>query len=154
MTISTTIAFAQQRAMTVPGVVYAPPGNYPPALDTALLPAVLTFPGPAEVPTYSRSARDLYSVTRTYYVTFYLNTLGQGNRNNKIQDGIVMLQEALDAFLHNRHLDSDVVIMGVTNDTGITSGRETAGVNDQYLTYNGQPYFGFVLSVNIEEVNL
>lgn len=154
MTISTTIALAQQRALTVPGVVYAPAGSYPPSLDSALLPAVLTFPGPAGVPTYQRSARDLYSVTRTYYVTFYVNAIGQGHRNNKIQDAIVMLQEALDAFLHNRHLDLDVVIMGVTDDTGITSGRETAGANDQYLTYNGQPYFGFVLSVNIEEVNL
>jgi len=154
MTIATTIALAQQRASTVPGIVYAPPGNYPPALDSALLPAVLTFPGRSGVPTYSRSARDLYSVTRVYYVTFYINAVGQGKLTNKIQDGVVFLQEALDAFLHNRHLATDVVIMGVTEDSGIaglTSGQE---INDPYLTYNGQSYFGFSLAVNIEEVNI
>lgn len=150
--VADTIAKLQAFAGAITGVSSAPTASYPNAIDTARGVTVLTYAGPATTtaltlgPTHRRSVR-------TYYVVCYVEAIGQNTSNQRLQDALTLLQRFLDTFMTNRIIADGVRTIGEIQDTGISTGRDIVTSNDQYLTYNGQPYTGFVLEIQVIEVN-
>lgn len=150
--ITDTIVKLQTLAATVTGVVSAPTTSYPNALDTAILPAVLTYAGPATTTAVTLSPAHRQS-ERTYYMACYVEAVGQNLNNTRIQDALTLLQRFLDLLMTNRNVAAGVRLIGDIRDSGITTGADLVSSNAQYLTYNGQPYTGFVLEIRLIEVN-
>jgi hypothetical protein len=150
--VSDTITKIQTIAAGITGVISAPTSSYPNAVDTAGLPAVLTYSGPAT--TTALSFGPVHRRTeRTYYVACYVEPLGQNTNNQRIQDALTLLQRFLDVFMTNRQIATGVRVTGDIRDSGVTSGQDVITGNAQYLVYNGQPYTGFVLEMRVVEVN-
>lgn len=150
--VADTIGKLQTLAATVTGIVTAPTGSYPPALDTAVLPAVLTYAGPAITKAVPLSPVHRH-MERTYYMACYIEPIGQNTGNQRMQDGLTLLQRFLDLLLTNRNVANGVRLIGDIRDSGVTSGQDVISGNAQYLLYNGQPYTGFVLEIRLIEVN-
>ena len=150
--ITDTIVKLQTLAATVTGIVSAPTTSYPNALDTAILPAVLTYAGPAITTAKTLSPAHRQS-ERTYYMVCYVETVGQNLNNTRIQDTATLLQRFLDLLMTNRNVAAGVRLIGDIRDSGITTGADLVSSNAQYLTYNGHPYTGFVLEIRLIEVN-
>jgi hypothetical protein len=150
--VADTISKIQAFAAAVTGVTSAPATSYPNALDTASLPAVLTYAGPATTtaltfgPTHRRTER-------IYYLACYVEPIGQNTSNLRIQDTLTLLQRFLDSFMTNRQIAAGVRTTGDIRDSGVTSGADMVSGNSQYLVYNGQPYTGFVLELRVIEAN-
>jgi len=147
-----TIAKLQTLAAAVSGIITAPTTKYPVALDTASLPAVLTYAGSATTRAITLSPLHR-RMDRTYYMACYIEALGQNTSNQRIQNSLTLLQAFLDMLITNRNLATGVRIVGEVRDSGIISGADLVSGNAGYLIYNGQPYTGFVLEIATVEVN-
>lgn len=150
--VADTISKLQTLAAAVTGVATAPTSSYPSALDTAALPAVLTYAGPAITKAITLSPAHRH-MERTYYMACYIEPIGQNTSNQRMQDGLTLLQRFLDALMTNRNVAAGARLIGDIRDSGITSGADIVSGNAQYLIYNGQPYTGFVLEIRLIEVN-
>ena len=152
--VSGTIALLQNLAATVVGIKYAPQTGYPPALDTAKLPAVLTFASDAlTTPISNRvtaTSTSYRKIERTYQMTCYVDPVGQSSARIRIDLAIELLDAISQIIVPNRQLNSTVRILD-TRDTGIVTGANVVTGNVDNLVYNGQPYSGFVLSATIIE---
>ena len=152
--VSGTIALLQNLAATVAGIKYAPQTGYPPALDTAKLPAVLTFASDAlTTPISNRvtaTSTSYRKIERTYQMTCYVDPVGQSSARIRVDLAIELLDAISQIIVPNRQLNSTVRILD-TRDTGIVTGANVVTGNVDNLVYNGQPYSGFVLSATIIE---
>ena len=147
-----TIAKLQTLAAGVTGIVTAPTTKYPVALDTASLPAVLTYAGSATTRAITLSPLHR-RMDRTYYMACYIEALGQNTSNQRIQNSMALLQRFLDMLITNRNLADGVRVVGEVRDSGIISGADLIAGNAGYLVYNSQAYTGFVLEISVVEVN-
>lgn len=152
--VSGTIALLQNLAATIVGIKYAPQTGYPPALDTAKLPAVLTFASDAlTTPISNRvtaTSTSYRKIERTYQMTCYVDPIGQSTARVRTDLAIELLDAISAIIVPNRQLNSTVRILD-TRDTGVVTGANVLTGNADNLVYNGQPYSGFVLSATIIE---
>jgi hypothetical protein len=153
--VAGTIALMQNLAETITGIKYAPQVGYPPALDTAKLPAVLTFASDAlTTPISNRvtaTSASFRKIERAYSLTCYVDPIGQSSARVRMDLCIELLDAFSDVFVPNRHLAETVRILD-TRDTGIVSGANVVTGNADNLVYNGQPYAGFVMSITVIEM--
>lgn len=155
--ISGTIALLQNLVATIPGIKYAPQTSYPPALDTAKLPAVLTFSSDAlTTPISNRviaAGPSFRKIERTYTLTCYVDPVGQSTARLRIDLATELLDAINEIIVPNRHL-SDTVRIQETRDSGVISGANVVTGNADNLVYNGQPYVGFVISALVIELTI
>lgn len=144
-----TIALLQDAALTVPGIRYAPSGEYPPSLDTSLLPAVLTFPE-FDTTRPVTMGLNLRTFDRTFQVVCFVDASGQSTSNARVILAYQLLDAMKEVIRPNRQLNALTRIFE-TRDTGIVAGANVRTSSAEYLSYNGQQYTGFVISVRVME---
>jgi hypothetical protein len=143
MTIQTTITELQKLNRVVEGIRSAP-DKYPAALNTANLPLCLTWPGSGVYsPLVTRALKR--KMERTYSVRVYLEPVGQSNTSIPFETGVGLLDSFLTLYMENRTLANGYIQIQRIEDSGLIAGGE--------LTYAGIEYRGFVLRLNVIEVN-
>lgn len=148
--VNGTIALLQNLASTVTGIRYAPQVGYPSSLDTAKLPAVLTFASSATTTPTSTSFR---KIQRDYLLTCFVDVLGQATSRIRMDLTIELLDAMNNLIVPNRHLADNVRILQ-TKDSGVMTGADIAYGNADNLVYNGQPYTGFVMTITVIELTV
>ena len=148
--VNGTIALLQNLASTVTGIRYAPQVGYPSSLDTAKLPAVLTFASSATTTPISTSFR---KIQRDYLLTCFVDVLGQATSRIRMDLTIELLDAMNNLIVPNRHLADNVRILQ-TQDSGVMTGADIAYGNADNLVYNGQPYTGFVMTITVIELTV
>lgn len=139
MTIAADILELQAINVSVTGITSAPT-SYPAALNTADLPCVICWPGPA---TWSRpSLGDLQRMDRTYLIRVYVEALGQNQWDTAIQDCITLL-DAFGRKYIDKAADSTVSLHIQAREGGVRDN----GV--QVLTYAGTDFHGFEFQVDV-----
>ncbi len=140
MTIATTIAALQTLHAAVAGIESAPT-EYPAVIDTAELPLVLVWPGPAQWAQHT-AGLGLQRQERTYLVRVFVQPTAQGEGTDEgLQRAIPILQAMGTAYLE------DITLNGAVDQ--IRNGFADGGLDN--LIYGAQSYRGFEFTLQIVE---
>lgn len=155
--VNGTIALLQNLASTVTGIRYAPQVGYPSSLDTAKLPAVITFASSATATPISNrvtpTSTSFRKIQRDYLLACFVDVLGQATSRIRMDLTIELLDAMSNLIVPNRHLADNVRILQ-TQDSGVMTGADIAYGNADNLVYNGQPYTGFVMTITVIELTV
>ena len=142
MTIATTYAKIVDLVEATSGIKTAPDallGSIPPT-D---LPLALTLAGPA---TWNEQAVGLYRQVRTYTINVYVQPVGEGiTPDEGYKACLTPLYNLGRTFVQNPTLDGTVDQIGV----GERAAFSDSGV--RVLTYAGQDYHGFAVTLQVTE---
>lgn len=149
MTISGTIDLLQTLHAAITGVEAAPlAASYPDALNTALLPLVLTWP---ETGNWSlEAAGGLRRQDRQYKVQVFVRPVAQGRGIGSV---IKTCADLLQAF-GEAYINPDNLAIADLPPVHITLKTEASDLSDTgiaVLTYAGVEYHGFSLTVGVYE---
>ena len=155
MTIATTIAALQTMHASISGVANAPT-IYPGSLNTADLPMVIVWPGPAEA---SLAGLGYNVVQRRYRVACYVDAIEQGlGINESWQAAITLLQRFHDEYLDstNNPLVTGTYQSWIRNKEGespvLDGGLEVVAYPPPATGQEGYPhYYGFQIEVMVKE---
>jgi hypothetical protein len=138
MSISTVIAALQSKHRGITGIASAPTAM-PASINTAAMPIVLCWPGPA---TWDGISFDASQQTRTYIVRVYVQPVGQGQGVDEgYQDILPLLQAFGAAYMADPYLSNTVFVIDSVSDAGL----------DGTLMFAGVEYRGFEFRINVVE---
>lgn len=141
-----TMNYLQKINRGVQGVKYAPQvSKYPTVIDTANLPLVLTWPGPAEFWLKGGGWRE---ERRTYRVLCYILPLTQNDIPTRTLEGAALLQRFINAYTDvNNVAQANPPPYQLTIESAPTGTHHTDNGLDAQPTFGGKPYAGFELGI-------
>lgn len=138
---------AQHRGLSL--VSYAPDlSDYPTALDTPLLPCVLTWP---ETGAWGQKGHGYKFDTRTMLVMGFCEPLNQSDLPTRAGEAVRTLQQVRSFWATASNLSLDTGVTSgyqITVKSAVENAQTDQGIGPQ-LTMGGKTYHGFILRVAV-----
>lgn len=148
MNVQHVVASLQSLHAGLPGVVSAPL-RFPGSLNSANLPTVITWPQRAFTTKVTARAIQIKS-ERLYSVRVYVEATGKSDYDIPSWKSMTMLPTFIEAYFKQQELADGYAIITRVDDLGLMAGGDLA--MQAGLTYAGNAYKGFVLTLHVTEV--